>query len=77
MQQDAASLDQQREQRLGDLEAQDQAAAEKDDAERARNVKYGGRANFVNDYHKKAGELSLSERMGRSGVSGRANGGED
>lgn len=74
MQQDAASLDQQREQRLGELEAKDKAAAERDDAERARNSKYGGRANFVNDYHKKAGELSLSERMGRSGISGRANG---
>lgn len=74
MQQDAASLDQQRDQRLDELEARDKAAAEREDAERARNSKYGGRANFVNDYHKKAGELSLSERMGRSGISGRANG---
>lgn len=74
MQQDAASLDQQRHQRLAEIEARDTAAAEKDDSVRARNAKYGGRATFVNDYHKKAGDLSLSDRMGRSGVSGRASG---
>jgi hypothetical protein len=71
MQQDAASLDQQRIERLADIEARDKADAVKDDAARARNAKYGGRATFVNDFHKKAGDLNLSERMGRAGVSGR------
>jgi hypothetical protein len=71
MQQDAASLDQQRIERLADIDARDKADAVKDDAARARNAKYGGRATFVNDFHKKAGDLNLSERMGRAGVSGR------
>ena len=77
MQQDSASLDQQRSQRLAEIEERDRAAAEKDDRARARNAKYDGRASFVNDYHKKAGDLSLSDRMGRSGVSGRTQDEED
>ncbi len=35
---------------------------------RARNVKYGERANFMNDFHKKAGDMSLGQRMGRNGI---------
>jgi hypothetical protein len=70
MQQDADALDQQRESRLAELEARDKTAAEKDDAARAKNAKYGGRAQFVDKFHAKAGNMSLSERMGRQGVSG-------
>lgn len=74
MQQDAASLDQQRIQRLAEIAAKDKAAEEKDAEVRACNAKYGGRASFVNDYHKKAGDLNLSDRMGRNGLSGRTSG---
>jgi hypothetical protein len=70
MQQDADALDQQREKRLAEIEARDRTAAEKDDAARAKNAKYGGRAQFVDKFHAKAGNMSLSERMGRQGISG-------
>ena len=69
MQQDATELDQQREKRLADIEARDAESRTRDDASRAQNAKYGGRASFVNDFHRKAGDMNLSERMGRQGAS--------
>jgi hypothetical protein len=69
MQQDASELDQQRERRLAELAEREKAQAERDNAARARNARYGGRADFVNNFHKKAGDLSLGDRMGRNGVS--------
>ncbi|KAJ9606593.1 RNA-splicing factor [Cladophialophora chaetospira] len=72
MQQDASQLDQQREQRLAELAERERADRERDDAARAKNAKYGGgRADFVNGFQKKAGGLSLGERIGRNGVSRR------
>jgi hypothetical protein len=68
MQQDASELDQQRQQRLEEMAVRDRANVERDDVARARNAKYGGRADFVNSFHKKAGGLSLGDRMGRNGV---------
>ena len=68
MQQDASALDDQREKRLAEVAANDQADRERDDAARARNAKYGGRADFVGGFHKKAGDMSLADRMGRNGV---------
>ncbi|RMZ77343.1 hypothetical protein DV737_g4380, partial [Chaetothyriales sp. CBS 132003] len=68
MQQDASDLDQQREKRLADIAAKERADANRDEASRARNAKYGGRAEFVGAYHRKAGDLGLAERMGRNGV---------
>jgi Pre-mRNA splicing factor/N-terminal domain of CBF1 interacting co-repressor CIR len=77
MQQDASELDQQREKRLAEIEARDREYRERDDAARARNSKYGGRAEFVSKFHKKAGDLSLADRMGRNGHStGRSGDGE-
>jgi len=69
MQQDAKELDRQRKNLLADVAEREKAEKERDDAERARNAKYGGRADFVNSFHKKAGAMSLGERMGRSVVS--------
>jgi undecaprenyl pyrophosphate synthase len=69
MQQDASELDQQRQRRLAEIAEREKTQAERDTAARARNAKYGGRADFVNSFHKKAGDLSLAERMGRNGVS--------
>jgi hypothetical protein len=68
MQQDASELDQQRQQRLEEMAARDKANVERDDVARARNAKYGDRADFVNSFHKKAGGLSLGDRMGRNGI---------
>ena len=66
MQQDATSLDAQRQKRLQHLAERDQRTAEQEEKARAHNARYsGGRADFVNEYHKRAGDLSLSERMGR------------
>ncbi len=74
MQQDASELDHQREKRLGEIAARDRANAERDNASRARNAKYGGRADFVSGFHKKAGDLSLADRIGRNGaVAGKNN----
>ena len=69
MQNDATELDLQRERRLAEIADRDKTNVERDDAARARNAKHGGRADFVNSFHKKAGDMSLSERMGRSGIS--------
>jgi hypothetical protein len=74
MQQDASELDQQRERRLADIAERDRQQKERDDAARAKNSRYGGRADFVNNFHKKAGDMTLGQRMGRTGASNR---GED
>lgn len=74
MQQDASELDLQRERRLADIAERDRQQHEREEASRAKNARYGGRADFVNSFHKKAGELTLSQRMGRAGVSNREDG---
>ncbi|KEF57187.1 uncharacterized protein A1O9_07377 [Exophiala aquamarina CBS 119918] len=71
MQQDASELDQQRERRLADIAERDRQQQERDDASRAKNARYGGRADFVNSFHKKAGDMTLGQRMGRTGASNR------
>lgn len=66
MQQDASGLDAQRQRRLQELAEREKQAVETDEKARARNARMGdGRADFVNGFHKRAGDLSLSERMGR------------
>ncbi|KAK5051430.1 hypothetical protein LTR84_003082 [Exophiala bonariae] len=74
MQQDASELDLQRERRLADIAERDRQQHERDEASRAKNARYGGRADFVNSFHKKAGDMTLSQRMGRAGVSNREDG---
>ena len=72
MQQDATSLDAQRQQRLQEISERERLAAEQEDKARARNARYGGgRADFVNGFHKRVGDFSLSERVGRQRHSGR------
>lgn len=66
MQQDASELDHQRVQRLAETAERDRVQQERDEAARAKNAKYGGRADFVNGFHKKAGDLTLGQRMGRT-----------
>jgi hypothetical protein len=62
MQSAASELDVDRVKRLAALEEREQAAREADDRGRER----GGDRGFVNGLHKKAGNLNLAERMGRS-----------
>lgn len=70
MQQDANDLDAQRRQRLRQIAERDAQQKAKEDETRLKNARHaGGRADFVNGYHKKAGDLSLSERMGRQNQS--------
>lgn len=72
MQQDASELDHSREQRIAEVSERERADRERDDAARLKNAKYGGgRADFVNNFHKKAGDLTLGDRMGRNGSSRR------
>lgn len=68
MQQDASELDQQRQKRLQDIDDRDMKAVEADHRDRLENARYDGRADFVDRFHKRAGDLSLSERMGRRQV---------
>jgi hypothetical protein len=65
MQQDASSLDMDRERRLAALAEQEKAIREADDKARARSSKYGDKGDFVNALHRKAGEMALGDRIGR------------
>jgi hypothetical protein len=65
MQQDASSLDLDREKRLVALAEQEKAAREAEDQARAKSSKYGDRADFVNGMHRKAGDMGLADRIGR------------
>lgn len=65
MQQDASSLDIDRERRLAALAEQEKAAREADDRARARSSKYGDKGDFVNGLHRQAGEMALGDRIGR------------
>ncbi|OHE92999.1 hypothetical protein CORC01_11722 [Colletotrichum orchidophilum] len=64
MQTAASDLDTDRERRLAALEARESAAQQADDQARERSSKFGDR-EFVNGLHRKAGNMSLGERMGR------------
>jgi hypothetical protein len=65
MQAAASELDQDREQRLAALANKEKAEAEKDEESRKRNAKYGGRADFVNGLNRRAGDMTLGDRIGR------------
>ncbi|CAL3968270.1 hypothetical protein PZA11_006757 [Diplocarpon coronariae] len=65
MQQDATSLDDDREKRLAALAEQERAQHEAEDKARARSSKYGDRGDFINGLHKKAGNMGLADRIGR------------
>jgi hypothetical protein len=66
MQQDASALDQDREKRLAALAEQEKADREAEDKARARSSKYGDKGDFVNGLHRKAGDMGLADRIGRS-----------
>lgn len=65
MQQDASALDEDREKRLSALAEQEKAVREAEDKARAKSSKYGDKGDFVNGLHRKAGDMSLGDRLGR------------
>jgi hypothetical protein len=65
MQQDASKLDVDREKRLAALAEQEKADREAEDRARAKSSKYGDKGDFINGIHRKAGEISLADRIGR------------
>lgn len=66
MQSNASSLDADRVKRLALLDEKEKADAAAEGEARMRNNKYGGRAQFLNQAHRQAGEMDLGERVGRS-----------
>ncbi|RDW77643.1 hypothetical protein BP6252_05696 [Coleophoma cylindrospora] len=65
MQQDASSLDLDREKRLAALAEREKADREAEDKARAKSSKYGDKGDFVNGLHRKAGDMGLADRIGR------------
>lgn len=65
MQQDASSLDLDREQRLAALAEREKADREAEDQARAKSSKYGPKGDFINGLHRKAGDMGLADRIGR------------
>lgn len=65
MQAAATELDQDREKRLAAHAEKEKAQVEKDEEARVRNAKYGGRADFVNGLNRRAGDMTLGDRIGR------------
>jgi len=66
MQQDASKLDDDRERRLAALAEKEKADREIEETARARSSKYGTKGDFMHSVHRKAGDMSLGDRMGRS-----------
>ncbi|KAG9247150.1 Pre-mRNA splicing factor-domain-containing protein [Calycina marina] len=65
MQQDASSLDKDREKRLAALAEQEQADREVEEGARAKASKNGNKGEFMRDMNRKAGEIGLADRIGR------------
>lgn len=65
MQSAASELDQDRAKRIAALEEREKAERETEEAARARSSKLGGKGDFVTGLNRKAGELSIGERMRR------------
>lgn len=65
MQAAATDLDQDRQQRLAQLDERERADREADDRARERDARYGGRS-FTNNLHRKAGDLALADRVAGS-----------
>lgn len=65
MQQDATSLDQDREKRLAALAEQEKMDRDADERARTKSSKYSDRADFVSGMHMKVGSMGLADRIGR------------
>lgn len=69
MQAAASELDEDREKRLSALAEKEKAEAEREEESRMQNAKYGGRADFVNGLNRRAGDMTLGDRIGRGKAS--------
>ncbi|ESZ90271.1 hypothetical protein SBOR_9340 [Sclerotinia borealis F-4128] len=65
MQQDASSLDIDREKRLKALEEQEEVAREAEEKARSKSAKYSDKGDFVNGLNRTAGNMNLADRIGR------------
>ena len=65
MQEDASSLDVDREKRLAAIAAREAAEREADDKKRAQSSKYGDKGDFIHSMNRKTGDMSLGDRIGR------------
>ena len=65
MQSAASELDQDRAKRIAAIEEREKAEREAENAARARSSKYGGKGDFITGLNRKAGEMSIGERMRR------------
>lgn len=65
MQQNANELDEERTRRINAAEERDKAEREAEEAARAESSKYGGRGAFVNNIHRRAGDIDLADRLQR------------
>jgi hypothetical protein len=65
MQNAASELDQDREKRLAAVAEKEKAAAQREEDGRMQTAKYGGRADFVNGLNRRAGDMTLGDRIGR------------
>lgn len=65
MQQDASSLDLDREKRLAALEERERADREAEERSRAKSSKYGDKGDFIHGLNRKAGDMGLADRIGR------------
>lgn len=66
MQQDASKLNLDREKRLAALERQEKLEREAEERARLKSTRYGGKGDFINKIHLKAGDMSLADRIGRN-----------
>ena len=65
MQQAASSLEGDRDQRLAAIKEKEFAELAEEEEARARSSKYGGKGDFVHGLNRKAGDISIGERMRR------------
>ncbi|RAL66705.1 hypothetical protein DID88_007489 [Monilinia fructigena] len=65
MQQDASSLDIDREKRLKALEEQERIAREAEGRARSKSSKYSDKGDFINSLNRTAGNMNLADRIGR------------
>jgi hypothetical protein len=65
MQTAASELNQDRQKRIAAVAEKEKAAAQSEEDGRMQTAKYGGRADFVNGLNRRAGDMTLGDRIGR------------
>ena len=65
MQTAASELNQDRQKRIAAVAEKEKAAAQREEDSRMQTAKYGGRADFVNGLNRRAGDITLGDRIGR------------